>query len=77
MGIAIRKWVTWHGIALNVCNDLRLFHAISPCGFTPEVMSRLADLSGDPALRDPARWRAHGKAQSRTPGKQILHGGPC
>jgi len=58
MGIAIRKWVTWHGIALNVCNDLRLFHAISPCGFTPEVMARLADLSNEPALRSPEQWRA-------------------
>jgi lipoyl(octanoyl) transferase len=58
MGIAIRKWVTWHGIALNVCNDLRLFHAISPCGFAPEVMSRLADLASEPALHDPAKWRA-------------------
>ena len=44
MGIAVRKWVTYHGIALNVVNDLSPFHLISPCGFDPEVMTRLSDL---------------------------------
>jgi len=43
MGIAIRKWVTYHGIAINGDNDLNPFHLISPCGFNPEVMTRLSD----------------------------------
>lgn len=43
IGIAVRKWVTYHGIAINVVNDLKPFHLISPCGFSPEVMTRLAD----------------------------------
>jgi lipoyl(octanoyl) transferase len=43
-GIAVRKWVTYHGIALNCVNDLKPYHLISPCGFAPEVMTRLADL---------------------------------
>ncbi len=43
LGIAVRKWVTFHGIALNCVNDLRPFHLISPCGFSPEVMTRLLD----------------------------------
>ncbi len=45
IGIAVRKWVTFHGIGLNVVNDLQPFHAISPCGFSPEVMTRLSDLA--------------------------------
>jgi lipoate-protein ligase B len=43
IGIAVRKWVTYHGIAINCINDLKPFFLISPCGFNPEVMTRLAD----------------------------------
>lgn len=43
MGIAVRRWVTYHGLALNCVNDLKPFHLISPCGFAPEVMTRLED----------------------------------
>lgn len=32
IGIAVRKWVTYHGIALNIANDLECFEAIVPCG---------------------------------------------
>jgi lipoate-protein ligase B len=41
IGIAVRKWVTYHGLALNCVNDLRPFQLISPCGFSPEVMTSL------------------------------------
>jgi lipoyl(octanoyl) transferase len=34
IGIHCRKWVTTHGLALNVCNDLRVFDNIIPCGIT-------------------------------------------
>lgn len=43
VGIAIRQWVTWHGLALNVDVDLGGFARIRPCGFDAEVMTRLAD----------------------------------
>ncbi|HEV2429005.1 MAG TPA: lipoyl(octanoyl) transferase LipB, partial [Thermoplasmata archaeon] len=32
VGIAVERWVTFHGFALNVSNDLRLFEAFHPCG---------------------------------------------
>lgn len=41
MGIACRKWVTFHGLALNVATDLAYFHRINPCGFESNVMSSL------------------------------------
>jgi lipoate-protein ligase B len=44
IGIAVRKWVVWHGLAINVVNDLQPFHLISPCGFSPEVMASLDEL---------------------------------
>jgi lipoyl(octanoyl) transferase len=43
IGIAVKKWVSYHGLALNVVNDLRAYQLISPCGFSPEVMTRLQD----------------------------------
>jgi lipoate-protein ligase B len=42
MGIAVRRWVTFHGFALNVTTDLGRFFAINPCGFRAEVMTSLA-----------------------------------
>jgi lipoyl(octanoyl) transferase len=43
MGIAVRSWVTYHGLALNCVNDLAPFSLISPCGFDAQVMTRLCD----------------------------------
>lgn len=39
MGIACRKWVTFHGLALNVNTDLSYFSRINPCGFSSSVMT--------------------------------------
>ena len=57
IGIALRKWVTYHGIAINMVNDLTPFHLISPCGYQSEVMTRLADLVSPDCL-DAKNWRA-------------------
>jgi lipoate-protein ligase B len=42
MGIACRKWVTFHGLALNVTTDLSYFGRINPCGFESSVMTSMA-----------------------------------
>ncbi|MFN8392011.1 MAG: lipoyl synthase [Bdellovibrionota bacterium] len=44
MGIGVRKWVSYHGVALNVTTDLSYFRAISPCGQSGELMTSLAEL---------------------------------
>jgi lipoyl(octanoyl) transferase len=41
IGLALKHWVSYHGIALNVCNPLMPFHAIDPCGYHPQVMTSL------------------------------------
>lgn len=46
LGIAVRKNVSWHGLAFNVNTDLSYFRKISPCGFSPEVMTSLEELTG-------------------------------
>lgn len=43
IGVAVRRWVTWHGLALNVHTDLEAFRSFQPCGLSPEVMTRIAD----------------------------------
>jgi lipoate-protein ligase B len=42
IGIACRKWVTFHGLALNVTTDLAYFARIQPCGFDATVMTSMA-----------------------------------
>lgn len=39
IGIKIRRWVTMHGIALNVNPDMRYFNNIIPCGITDISLS--------------------------------------
>lgn len=44
IGIRIRKWVTFHGVSLNVEPDLAHFSGIVPCGVTRHGVTSLADL---------------------------------
>jgi lipoyl(octanoyl) transferase len=45
VGIRVRRGASYHGIALNVCNDLAPFGRINPCGYAGLEMTRLADLA--------------------------------
>lgn len=44
IGIRVRKWVTYHGISLNVEPDLEHFSGIVPCGVTRHGVTSLVDL---------------------------------
>src|SRR5215469_12358948 len=44
IGVGIRRWVTYHGLALNVNVDLSYFDAIVPCGIAGCEMTSLAQL---------------------------------
>lgn len=46
MGIGVRKWVTFHGLGINVNTDLRLFDLIKPCGLDVR-MNSMARLKGE------------------------------
>lgn len=43
IGVAVRRWVTYHGISLNISNDLKLFSKIRPCNFESSVMTSLKE----------------------------------
>ena len=34
IGVRVTRWVSWHGIALNVAPDLGHYGGIIPCGIT-------------------------------------------
>lgn len=44
IGIAVKKWVTYHGLALNVGLDPKAFSGISACGSSSSVMTSLERL---------------------------------
>ena len=39
IGIGVRKWISFHGLAINVNTDLNLFSMIKPCGLDVEMTS--------------------------------------
>jgi lipoyl(octanoyl) transferase len=43
VGIRLRRWVSFHGIALNVAPDLSHFAGIVPCGIRDRGVTSLAD----------------------------------
>jgi lipoyl(octanoyl) transferase len=53
IGVKLRKWVSFHGIALNVEPDLTHFSGIVPCGVTEHGVTSLVDL-GLPVTMDEA-----------------------
>ena len=48
LGVRVRRWVTFHGVALNVEPDLTHFSGIVPCGIRGHGVTSLTDL-GIPA----------------------------
>jgi lipoyl(octanoyl) transferase len=59
IGVRVRRWVTYHGVSLNVEPDLGHFEGIVPCGIREHGVTSLADLGlpvtsadADVALRE-------------------------
>ncbi|MEQ9473433.1 lipoyl(octanoyl) transferase LipB [Marinovum algicola] len=44
IGIRLRKWVSFHGVSINVEPDLEHFSGIVPCGITDHGVTSLVDL---------------------------------
>jgi lipoate-protein ligase B len=69
IGIGLRRWVTWHGFALNVTNDLGEFDDIVPCGLHDVEMTSVArELGGArPGLDAAVRGRVASAFRSAFP----------
>ena len=41
IGIRVKKWVAYHGFAINVCNDLSKYNGIIPCGISDKGITSM------------------------------------
>lgn len=65
IGVAVKKWVTYHGVALNVSPDLAAFRQINPCGMDSRVMTSMQAILKTPvAIMDVKRVVAERFMQS-------------
>ena len=56
IGVAVKKWTTSHGFALNVNTDLAPYSGIVPCGITDgTVTSMAAELGSAPSAEEVKR----------------------
>ena len=44
IGVRLRRWISFHGLSLNVAPDLSHYQAIVPCGISDSGVTSLADL---------------------------------
>lgn len=51
LGVRIKKWVTFHGVALNVCLDLTHYQGIVPCGIQEYGVTSLQELGIDVSMQ--------------------------
>ena len=52
IGIRLRKWVSFHGLSINVEPDLEHFSGIVPCGITQHGVTSLVDLGLPVTMQD-------------------------
>ncbi|GAB4369521.1 MAG: lipoyl(octanoyl) transferase LipB [Kiloniellaceae bacterium] len=80
IGVRVRRWVTYHGIAINVEPDLEHFSGIVPCGISEHGVTSLVDLglpvglpdldaalrAGFPGVFGPTDWVEAEEAERRS-----------
>ncbi len=47
IGIAVKQWVSYHGVAINLNTDLDQFKCINPCGLDASVMTSVQEIKGE------------------------------
>lgn len=52
IGIAVKRWVSYHGLALNLYADEAAFSGLVPCGFQNNIMTHLEAKLGYPVKRN-------------------------
>jgi len=52
IGVRITRWISWHGIALNVCPELDHFSGIIPCGIREHGVTSLRALGSSVTVQD-------------------------
>lgn len=52
IGVRVRRWVAFHGVAINIEPDLSHFRAIVPCGVRDHGVTSLVDLGAPVSMHD-------------------------
>ncbi|MBM4306827.1 MAG: lipoyl(octanoyl) transferase LipB [Deltaproteobacteria bacterium] len=52
IGVAIKRWVSLHGLALNYATDLKYFDLINPCGLKKVKVTSIEKILGKKVSRD-------------------------
>lgn len=52
IGIAIKKWISYHGMAINLTKDNQAFRGIKACGYDINVMTSLEELESLPLKKE-------------------------
>ena len=51
IGVRVKKWIAYHGFAINIKNDLRKYEAIIPCGIKNKGVTNLIEIK-DQSYKD-------------------------
>ena len=52
IGVRIKKWVTYHGIAVNIKTDLQKYKGIIPCGISDFPVTSLYELGIETSIKN-------------------------
>ena len=52
IGVRLKKWITYHGISINVNPDLSHFNGIVPCGISNQGITSFEDLDNRNNIND-------------------------
>ncbi len=74
IGVAVRRWITFHGFALNVDPDLSHFDWIHPCGIRHMGVASMASLLGKAPSREEVLARL-ADAFTRVWGRAVVYPG--
>tara|TARA_B100001121_G_scaffold196684_1_gene171900 strand:+ start:42 stop:662 length:621 start_codon:yes stop_codon:yes gene_type:complete len=44
IGVRVSKWIAYHGFSLNICNDLKKYNSIIPCGIKDKGITTLKEI---------------------------------
>jgi len=59
IGVAVKRWVSFHGFALNYETDLRYFELINPCGLQGVKMTSMSKILSKRVSREELAERIH------------------
>ncbi len=75
LGLSVKRWVTMHGVALNVCPDMSAFELIVPCGLEDRRVTSLAQIVGREVEIDEIKSRVQDSFE-RVFGVSLIECGP-